>query len=398
VLAFDNLSNDSEQEYFSDGIAEDIITELTRFRELFVIARNSSFVFKGRKADILEIGRQLGVGYVIEGSVRKAGSRVRISAQLIDAKTGSHMWAERYDRDLEDIFAVQDEVVGAVVSRVAGHLRHRELAQIERKTPADLKAYELTLRAHSFNYQGHKQSVAEAILLLERALEIDPDYPLATAALGISHFLNACWRWSPDPDTSRDRSLTYLRRAIELDDTSHVAHWLLSDVYLYGYKNLANARVHAERAFVLNPNASDALGWLGFVRCVEGNYDEGIALANEAIRLDPLVPGFNCELLGNCHYLAGNYTRAIEVYNAINLDFNSPPFYLAAAYQATEETGLAHESAQFLISTLSPEMESPPDNWLEYMSWESGIVREQDLDKFESRLRMAGIPDGPYSA
>jgi adenylate cyclase len=218
VLPFQNMSGDPEQEYFADGMVEEIITALSRFKWLFVIARNSSFTFKGQAVNIKEVGRRLGVRYVLEGSVRNASGKVRITGQLIDALTGAHIWADRFERDLTDIFALQDEVTAAVVSAIQPKLLQTEIAMATRRRPDNLTAYDLFLRMLPQYYLANRESMAEAIQLAHRALELDPRYAFVAAIAGACHILNVLWGYSTDPQSDRAAAVRLARLALSLDD------------------------------------------------------------------------------------------------------------------------------------------------------------------------------------
>jgi len=219
VLPFQNMSGDPEQEDFADGMVEDIITALSRFKSLFVIARNSSFTFKGRAVDIKELGRTLGVRYVLEGSVRKASGKVRITGQLIDATTGGHLWADRFERDLTDIFALQDEVTVAVVSAIQPKLLQTEIEIAIRRRPENLTAYDLFLRAMQQYYQLTRESLAEASRLAHRALELDPRFGFVAALAGLCHTQNVLWGYAVDPQFERKEAVRLLRLALSIDDS-----------------------------------------------------------------------------------------------------------------------------------------------------------------------------------
>ena len=228
VLPFTNMSGDPEQEYFSDGITEDIITELSRFRTLFVIARNSSFAFKGQAVDIGEVGRKLGVQYVVEGSVRKAGNRVRITAQLVEAESGNHVWAERYDRDLEDIFAVQDEVARTIVATVAGRVDDAGAERTQRRPTNDMAAYDYLLRANRHVHRYTKSDTAKARSYIEKAIELDPEIARAYALLANLDVWD--WFWREGGSESLDRAWAQLQKAIALDDNASETYQPVDEV------------------------------------------------------------------------------------------------------------------------------------------------------------------------
>ena len=232
VLPFDNMSGDSEQEYFSDGITEDIITELSRFRSLSVISRNSSFAFKGQAISVTEIGKKLGAQFIVEGSVRKAAERIRITAQLIETNTGNHLWAERYDRDMSDIFAVQDEVAAQIVTMVPGHVDIANRVQAERKSAKFMNAYDLLLRAeHILNWDFGSP---EGEQLLKRALEIDPTYARAHAELA-NFYAYGVFVHGQDIDKATASARIHAETAMKLDPTDSSVHMSLSEVYLCGW-------------------------------------------------------------------------------------------------------------------------------------------------------------------
>jgi adenylate cyclase len=218
VLPFQNMSSDPEQEYFADGMVEEIITALSRFKSLFVIARNSSFTFKGRAVDIKEVGRKLGVRYVLEGSVRKASGKVRITGQLIDAVTGAHIWADRFERDLTDIFALQDEVTVAVVSAIEPRLLQTEIAIAARRRSENLTAYDFYLRALPPSYLSNREGLAEAIRLAHLALELDPRFGPVAALAGACHMNNVLYGYAVDPQFDRKEAVRLVRLALSIDD------------------------------------------------------------------------------------------------------------------------------------------------------------------------------------
>jgi adenylate cyclase len=386
VLPFVNMSGDPEQEYFSDGITEDIITELSKFRELFVIARNSTFRFKGQRVDIAEIAQQLGVQYIVEGSVRKSGKRVRITARLVDVPSESEIWADRYDRDLDDIFVVQDEVVAAITGTLPGRVRTAELERADRR-PVDLRAYDLAQRAWQLMYQWTKTGVETATKHAERALEIEPKYGSAHAVLVAVQLLNwrRCWRGSPEK--TLQLALKHGRSAVELDETEYTGHWYLSEAYLFRMKDLERAKVHAERAIKVCPNASGPTAWMGFISGCSGEHQSGIDLCARALRLDPLAPDYLQFLAGCVYFNAGNYEEAIRNLHAT--EWLSKPELLSATYANMGRVDEAREILATHTESIAAEMTGLPDNWFNYFAERCPFVREKDIAHYLSGLETA---------
>ena len=298
VLPFQNMSGDPEQEYFADGIVEDIITALSRFKSLFVIARNSSFTFKGRAVDIKEVGRRLGVRYVLEGSVRKASGKVRITGQLIDAVTGAHLWADRFERDLTDIFALQDEVTIAVVSAIQPKMLQTEIEMATRRRPENLTAYDFYLRAMPQYYLTTREGMAEAIRLAHRALELDPRFGSVAALAGVCHMLNVVWGYSNDPQFDRKEAVRLARLALSIDDgdPETLARASVISAYMVGD---SEAEIEmADRAVALNPNSWITWNSRGMVYRIAGLPEEAIRSYERAIRMSPVDPRLHMTLYG----------------------------------------------------------------------------------------------------
>jgi adenylate cyclase len=290
VLPFENMSGDPEQEYFADGMVEEIITALSRFKWLFVIARNSSFTFKGQAVDIKEVGRRLGVRYILEGSVRKASGKVRITGQLIDAVTGTHIWADRFERDLTDVFALQDEVTVAVVSAVEPKLRQTEIAMAARRRPESLTAYDFYLRARQQLYLTTREGVAEATRLAHRALEQDPRFGLVAALAGHSHMRNVIWGYAADPQLDRKEAVRLFRLALSLDDSDPdtLAWAAVTSAFMIG--DSESEIEMADRAVALNPNSFDAWYNRGWVYEIAGLPEEAVRSFERAMRMSPVDP------------------------------------------------------------------------------------------------------------
>jgi adenylate cyclase len=290
VLPFENMSGDPEQEYFADGMVEEIITALSRFKWLFVIARNSSFIFKGKAVDVKEVGRRLGVRYVLEGSVRRASGKARITGQLIDAMTGAHIWADRFERDLTDIFALQDEVTVAVVSAIEPNLLQAEIAMATRRRPENLTAYDFYLRARQQFRLATREGMAEAVRLAHRALELDPRFGSAAALAGVCHMRNVLSGYVVDPRFDRKEAVQLSRLALSIDnsDPETLARAAITSAFMIG--DSEGEIEMADRAVALNPNSYSTWNSRGHVYRIAGLPEEAIRSFERAIRISPEDP------------------------------------------------------------------------------------------------------------
>ena len=311
ILPFTNMSGDPEQEYFSDGISEDIITDLSKIAGLTVIARNSSFTYKGRAVDVRTIGRELGVASVLEGSIRRAGQRVRITAQLIDASNGGHLWADRYDRDLTDIFEVQDDVTHRIVGALKVTLSPTEKAQRSETKASDLEAYELSLRAREvlLGPTKNREAFDRARKLFLQALELDPNFAKAYAGLGFAYMFDYQNRWSDNPDASLVLAKEYAERAIEKDPKEALAHAVAAVAATFR-RDIDRAQSEIDIALSLNPNMAMAYNIQGGIRIYLGRPEEAIPLIERAMRLDPAANQQFLHFLGMANLLAGKYETA----------------------------------------------------------------------------------------
>jgi adenylate cyclase len=311
VLPFTNMSGDPEQEYFSDGISEDVITDLSKIAGLMVISRNSSFTYKGRPVDTRAVGRDLGVRSVLEGSVRRAGNRVRITAQLIDAASGGHLWAERYDRDLTDLFAVQDDVTRRIVEALKLTLSPAEKTRIADGGTRNIDAYDCFLRGREFllGETKNRDKFEQSITFFMRALELDSNYSRAYAGLGWAYVYDYQNRWSDDSNISLALAKSNANQAIKSDPNEPLGRIVASLVATFE-KDFVEAKSEADIALSLNPNSSEALASLGNIRTFSGRPSEAIPLIERAMRLDPVYRQQYLHLLGVASLLAGKYENA----------------------------------------------------------------------------------------
>ena len=291
VLPFVNMSNEPDQDYFSDGITEDIITELSRFHSLYVVARNSSFALKGRTMRIQDAGRELNVRFAVEGSVRKAGNRVRITAQLVDTAGGNHLWADRYDRDLDDIFAVQDDVVQRTVTALARRVEDVARLRIARKPPDNMDAYDYNLRAYPYVLRASQpDDTKKARELLDKALAADAAYARPHALLAMSHVIDVVMFWTDHPAASLSEAYQSAQRAVVLDSADNLPHWVLGTVLLYE-RRYGKAIAHIERSLTLNPNDADLRAICCLVYSCLGDPEKGVAFGESAMERNPFYPG-----------------------------------------------------------------------------------------------------------
>ena len=311
VLPFTNMSGDPEQEYFSDGISEDIITDLSKIAGLMVIARNSSFAYKGRSVDVRTIGRELSVQSVLEGSIRRAANRVRITAQLIDATSGGHLWGDRYDRDLTDIFEVQDDVTRRIVDALKVTLSPREKERLAESKTSNLAAYDYLLRGREFmlGNERNRKTFEQAITYFKKALEHDPNYSQAYACLGFAHIFDYQNRWTDDPDSSLLLAKQYARQALEKDANEPLAR-CVSAMGASFEKDLDRARSEIDLALSMNPNFALAYNLRGSNRIYSGQPLEAIPEIEHGMRLDPALSSQFLHFLGMAYLLAGKYETA----------------------------------------------------------------------------------------
>jgi adenylate cyclase len=395
VLPFTNMSGDPEQEYFSDGITEDIITELSRFPALFVIARHSSFVFKDQTIDLKEVGGRLGVRYLVEGSVRRAGNRVRITAQLIDATTGDHIWAERYDRGIEDIFEVQDEVTHAIVATLPGQIEKAVAERTGRKRTESMTAYDCLLRGNRHFHRVTYKDLLEARRFYRQAIELDPQFALAYSRSAATD--NALAGMGLRTDDTWNETLETVQRALVLDGDDNWSHLALGWTLLRRQR-FDEGEEQLEKALALNRNDADCISWvaLGFVML--GRTEEAYELISVAMRLNPLHPNSYHLVLGNAAYFTGRYEDAIRelrrggeygIWHHANL---------AAAYGQAGRIEEAQAEVAIFIEARRKQLEtrgtSLPASDLELATERIKRLRRQvDRDRYLDGLRKAGLSD-----
>jgi TolB-like protein/class 3 adenylate cyclase/Tfp pilus assembly protein PilF len=333
VLPFVNMSEDPKQDYFSDGITEDLTTALSQISSLFVIARNSAFTYRGKAVKVQDVGKELGVQYVLEGSVRKANDQVRITAQLVDAPTGSHLWAERYDRPLKDIFALQDEIVQKIVTTLKLQLASWEQGYLVRKGTDNLEAYDYFLRGLEPYWHNTQEANVQARQMFEKAIELDPQYAEAYAFLSWTYWREWIWLWSQDSQTL-ERMFALAQKAVALNDSLPGAHNALSQAYLFK-KQHEQAIAAAKRAIALAPNDAEGFAWLGATLNFAGRPEEAIGLLKKAMRLNPRYPYNYLSFLGMAYRWAGRNEEALATLQSAlsrNPDYLAPHFHLAVLY------------------------------------------------------------------
>ena len=385
VLPFVNMSDDPKQEYFSDGITENIITDLSKISAFFVISRSSTFAFKGKPVKIKQVAEELGVRYVLEGSVQKGSDKVRINAQLVDAITGHHLWAERYDRDLKDIFAVQDEITQKIVRTLRVEVTEVELERIGRIPTENLNAYESFYRGLEYYRRSSKSSNTQARQMFEKAIELDPRFSVAYVFLGHTYRREWLYRWSQDPQTM-ERAFELAQKAIELNDSSIYAYELLGYIYLLKDRQHEQAIAVADKVIALDPNYAGGYGLLAEILSFAGRPEEVIGLMEKAMRLNPRYPAIYLFWLGNAHYQMGRYDEAIAALNsAVIRKPNHLPthLFLAASYvELGQKEEAQAEVAEIL--RISPDYRSGSKSWA---PWKDQTVPK----RIRAALRKAGL-------
>ncbi|WIM10218.1 adenylate/guanylate cyclase domain-containing protein [Enhydrobacter sp.] len=357
VLPFTNMSGDPEQEFFVDGLTEDILTELSRRHELFVISRTSTFVYKGQAANLREVAQKLGARYFVEGSVRKAGDRLRVTVQLIDTASDAHIWAERYDRKLDDIFAIQDEITAAIVATLPGRLEAAQHDQLARMKPSSMAAYECVLAAKVLHHRSTREDNLEALTLVDRALQLDPDYAHAHAWRGCILGQAFTYGWCKDKEATMNEVAFELGKALALDDNDADVHRILAAVAI-AQDDLNRARYHQDRALTLNPNYDLVVVQMGELFTWLGHAEEGIEWIRKAMRLNPHHPARFWSHLGRAHFVGRQYAQAIEAFMHLStMDIQQHAFVAACYGWLGDRTAAAAHVAR--VRELDPELDLP---------------------------------------
>jgi TolB-like protein len=391
VLPFQNMSGDPEQEYFADGMVEDIITDLSRFRLLFVIARNSTFTYKGRAVDVKQVGRELGVRYVLEGSVRKAGQRVRITGQLIDTATGAHLWAERFDGPLEEVFNLQDQVTSSVVAAIAPRVEQAELERAKRKPTESLEAYDYYLRGFSSFHQGSKKSTAEALELFNKAIDLDPTFAAAYGMAAWCYATRMIFVWTQDHQRETAEAARLARRAAWLGKDDATALYSAGFALAYAARDYDTSISLIERALVLNPNLGAAWFVSGWVRVLNGEPELAIEHFSRLARLSPFDPWIWGMHVGTAfaHFFAGRNHEAIA---AAERGLSQRPNYLPAVAILASASALAGQTDQAQVAMIQLRGLDPA---LRICGLKDRMLLRQaaDLQRLADGLRQAGMPE-----
>jgi TolB-like protein/tetratricopeptide (TPR) repeat protein len=390
VLPFANMSGDAEQEYFADGIAEDIITELSRFRSLLVIARNSSFTYRGQAIDVRKVANDLGVRYVLEGSVRRAGNRIRITAQLVDATAGHHVWADRYDRDLTDLFAVQDEVTRSIIGAIAPGIVMAEIQHSRSKTTAELDTWDRIMQAHWHIRRFTRDDLGHAIRLLEALLLHEPDNAVALGDLAFALHFASLFGWVDSPPAAIARMSEVARQAVAADDQDSVAHTALAIHELFSGRHDEALR-RLRRAIAMNPNSSFAHGYVGVVHAFGGEPDRALQSAAEAMRLSPrdLLTVIWRVVEGWAHLAAERFGDSAEAAR-LAIEWN-PQFVDAHAILAAASAHAGHmDDARAALDECVRRM---PRLSLRDGRLVRPFRRAADQQRFLDGLRKAGLPE-----
>jgi adenylate cyclase len=384
VLPFDNMSGDPEQAYFADGIAEDITTELSRFGSIFVVSRNSAFKYRGGDLDLAQVGKELGVQYLLEGSVRRGGDRVRITAQLIDAESANHLWAERYDRKLDDIFAIQDEITETVASTVAGRVQAIGTDRAKHKRSESLEAYDYLLRGLDLHKGGviDTEIVERAVAMFDKAIELDKEFARAYAWRACS----GSRLWGEDfSDQQLDECLEIIKTALALDEGESETHRIMGTIYMWK-RDFERAEKHIRKSIVLNPNDAHVAVKAGTSFSFAGQPEEALASVRRAMRLNPHHPEWYWTEVGLAFHTAGDYPSAIEAL----LHCSAPSFLDLALLAASHADDGRIDEARAYAKQLS---KTKPNATLSYFRRRLPYRRQEDLNRLVAGLQKASVPE-----
>jgi adenylate cyclase len=384
VLPFVNMSGDADQDFFADGLTEDIITALSRFRDLLVISRNSTFVYKGKAVNVQEVAKALAVQYVVEGSVRKAGSRVRITVQLIDARTDRHIWADRYDRELADIFETQDEVTATIVATLPGRVEAAAHDRVQRRPTNDMRAYECVLAAKVLHHRARQEDNLEAQRLIDRAIALDPNYAHAHAWKACIVGQSWLYNWCPDREKAVETVVSELNVALSLDENDSDVHRILAAVNI-NYNDHETAWYHQQRALTLNPNNDLIVVQNGEILTWMGEAEEGIEWIKKAMRLNPHHPERFWSHLGRAYFTAHCYREAIDSFRRITKPDQFHYAFLAAAYTMAGDETVAGAHVR---SVLSIDPAFLVDTYMQTLHYK----RPEDAGHLREALLKAGLP------
>jgi adenylate cyclase len=388
VLPFDNMSEDPKQEFFSDGITEDIITALSKTPRLFVIARDSTFIYKGKPVKAQQVAEDLSVRYILEGSVRKSENKVRVTAQLIDALKGSHLWAEKYDRNLEDIFEIQDSITREIITALQVKLTEGEQARIWSRGTLNVKAQEKAFESLEHFRRFNPDDVILCRKKAEEALALDPNYPFAYVLLAWSHLVEVWNGWSKSPGESMKKAVELSKKTLELDQDYADAHALLGSIYLLQNK-WDKAVEEGERAVELLPSGADVNGLLGVTLRNVGRPQEAISMFEKAIRLNPSSPNWLYHNLGVAQILSGNYQEAITSLKRV-IDKN--PNHVPARLSLTAAYSLSNQNKEAKIQ-MEEYLNLMPGMTIEKMQKRSSYKNKKDKDLIINALRKVGFPE-----
>jgi len=388
VLPFENMSGDPTKEYFSDGLTEEIITGLSKIPHLFVIARNSTFTYKGKAVKVQQVSREMAAKYVLEGSVRSAGERVRITAQLIDGTTGQHLWADRYDRELKDIFAIQDEITMNIMIALQVKLTEGEQAGLQARHTNNLEAYVKYLQAREYFKKFSKEETVLAKQKFQESIALEPEYAPAYAGLAGTYLQEAWLGWSKTPEQSIAKAMQYAQKCIALDETFSYAHATLGFIHLV-LRQWDKATEKMEMAVSLNPNEADSVLGLAIVYRTVGRVEEALSLLEKAVSLNPMPPNWYLHEFGSCYRLMGRYEEAIAVNKRVlnrSPDYLNSRLNLIVTYMMSGEEEAARKEA---VEVLKQRPDFSIERFLKHFPYKDQKI----IDGFRVDLRKAGLPD-----